>query len=328
MIDPQLETALRPIHALATSALPRWDLPPDAQLTLINVSENITYRVDHGGCAVAVLRVHREGYHSRNAIASELTWLEALRSDGVVRAPRPWLGQDGQAIQCIGRPARHLVMFEFLEGAAPDPTAPMTDAFEALGTMAARCHLHALSWTRPPGFERFAWDLEAVFGTAPRWGDWRDGPDVTPAIRTTLEQVETRIRQRLSAYGKGPDRYTLIHADMRLANVLVDGKGPQLIDFDDCGLGWLMYDFAAAISFIEDDPRIPALKAAWLKGYQRVRPLDPADIAEIETLIMLRRLALLAWIGSHSDAPEPKALAPGFAAITARLGAAWLAGHA
>ena len=61
-----------------------------------------------------------------------------------------------------------------------------------------------------------------------------------------------------------------------------------------------------------------------MRGYTRVRDLTPQDIDEIDTLIMLRRMALLAWIGSHMDAPEPQALAPGFAATTARLGAAYL----
>ena len=83
-------------------------------------------------------------------------------------------------------------------------------------------------------------------------------------------------------------------------------------------------DFAAAISFIEDDPRIPDCKAAWLKGYQSVRSLDPEDLVEIDTFVMLRRMALLAWTGSHIEAPEPQELAPGFAATTARLGKAWL----
>ena len=39
---------------------------------------------------------------------------------------------------------------------------------------------------------------------------------------------------------------------------------------------------------------------------------------------MLRRMALLAWIGSHIEAPEPQELAPGFAATTARLGQAYM----
>ncbi|MEP2139244.1 MAG: hypothetical protein ABJI41_07025, partial [Erythrobacter sp.] len=35
-------------------------------------------------------------------------------------------------------------------------------------------------------------------------------------------------------------------------------------------------------------------------------------------------MALLAWIGSHIEAPEPQALAPGFAATTARLSETYL----
>lgn len=111
---------------------------------------------------------------------------------------------------------------------------------------------------------------------------------------------------------------------MRLANLLVHRNETRLIDFDDCGFGWLMYDFAAAISFIEDDPRISDLKSAWLHGYQTVRHLSFEDIDEVGTFVMLRRIALLAWIGSHIDAPEPQSLAPGFAEVTAQLGKMWL----
>jgi Ser/Thr protein kinase RdoA (MazF antagonist) len=148
---------------------------------------------------------------------------------------------------------------------------------------------------------------------------------VTPGIRAVLEQAEAAIRARLAAYGKGPDRYGLIHADMRLANLLISEGQTRLIDFDDCGFGWFLYDFAAAISFIEDDPRIPQFRAAWLAGYRSIRPLTAVDEAEMGTFIMLRRMALLAWIGSHIEAPEPQALAPHFASNTAALATEWLA---
>jgi hypothetical protein len=39
---------------------------------------------------------------------------------------------------------------------------------------------------------------------------------------------------------------------------------------------------------------------------------------------MLRRLTLLAWIGSHIEAPEPQAMAPDFARVTAELGTTYL----
>ncbi len=163
-----------------------------------------------------------------------------------------------------------------------------------------------------------------MFGAAPTWGDWRRGPSVDAQIRKTLERAEAEITARLTAYGRGADCYGLIHADMRLANLILGPDGPVLIDFDDCGFGWFIFDFAAAVSFIEDSPQIPALKDAWLAGYQTVRPLRREDIAQIDTLVMLRRLSLLAWIGSHIEAPEPQALAPDFAEISAKLAEVYL----
>jgi Ser/Thr protein kinase RdoA (MazF antagonist) len=111
---------------------------------------------------------------------------------------------------------------------------------------------------------------------------------------------------------------------MRLANLLSDGTGTRLIDFDDCGMGWYLYDFAAAISFIEDNQQVTAMKDAWIKGYNKVRELSVNDVQEIDTFVMLRRMALLAWIGSHIEAPEPQALARGFAHVTAKLGETYL----
>ena len=55
---------------------------------------------------------------------------------------------------------------------------------------------------------------------------------------------------------------------------------------------------------MEDDPRIPNLKSNWLKGYRKIRAISENDENEIETFIMLRRMALLAWVGSHIETPE------------------------
>lgn len=326
--DMPLDELLGHLNGLANDALSLWDLPEGASARLINVSENATYLVEASGGHRSILRVHREGYHTRRAIECELAWLDALGSAGVVETPGYYKGKNGTAIQEVKAEGlvdpRFVVLFQFVEGAAPDENGDISAGFEELGAIAARCHNHVTSWTKPEPFERLTWDAEAVFGATPTWGNWRDAPEVTSQVRAVLEEVETTICARLNAYGKGMDRYNLIHADMRLANLLVDASCTRLIDFDDCGFGWYMYDFAAAISFIEDDPRIPDCKSAWIKGYQSVRPLSDIDLAEIDTFVMLRRMALLAWIGSHIEAPEPQALAPGFAATTARLGQEWM----
>ena len=328
--DMPLDQLLGHLDRLAQGSLSLWDIPEGAAARLINVSENATFLVEAPGGYRSVLRIHRENYHTRRAIECELAWLEALDSAGVVTTPGVYVGRDGNPIQ-EGRidglsESRFMVLFHFVEGEAPDETGDLTAGYEELGAIAARCHDHVMNWQKPADFQRLRWDEKAVFGPNPTWGDWRDAPEVTPDVAKVLDEVERTVRARLDAFGKSPDRFNLIHADMRLANLLIDNRGTRLIDFDDCGWGWFLYDFAAAISFIEDDPRNSDLKAAWVRGYRTVRELSAAEDAEIDTFVMLRRMALLAWIGSHIEAPEPQSLAPGFAATTARLGQAYLDG--
>jgi len=326
--DMKLEDLLGHLNDLAQSSLSLWDMPAGARARLINVSENATYLVEAPGGYRSVLRIHRENYHTHRAIECELAWLEALDEAGVVTTPGVYVGRNGDPIQKAhgtGLPApRYMVLFHFVEGRAPDESGDMSAGFEELGAIAARCHEHALAWAKPADFQRLTWDEKAVFGPNPTWGDWRDAPEVTHEVAEVLEEVERTVRARLADFGKAPERFNLIHADMRLANLLIDERGTRLIDFDDCGWGWFLYDFAAAISFIEDDPRIPDLKAAWIRGYRSVRELGAAEEHELDTFVMLRRMALLAWIGSHIEAPEPQELAPGFAATTARLGQAYM----
>jgi Ser/Thr protein kinase RdoA (MazF antagonist) len=147
--------------------------------------------------------------------------------------------------------------------------------------------------------------------------------------RRLLARLDAAIAGRLAAYGRSPERFGLVHADIRLANLLVDDGHVRVIDFDDSGYAWFMYDFATTVSFMEDHPRVPELQAAWLEGYRSVAPLDPADEAELDTFVMLRRLLLVAWIGSHHTfATEAAELGAGFTAGTCALAERYLSTHA
>lgn len=322
-----LAEQLKHLERLANNSLPLWQLPPGAVARLINVSENATYLVEAQGHR-SVLRIHRPAYHSHRGVAQELAWARALSDDGMVQTPPPIPGLDGELVQegrIEGLPEpRLMVMFEFAPGRQPDENDDLVAPFEGLGAIAARTHIHSRNWQRPMPLERLVWDTDAVFGPQANWGDWRDAPNVTPEIRGVLEHTQALICRRLQVFGKGPERYGLIHADMRLANLLIEGETTRLIDFDDCGLGWFLYDFATGISFMEDHPAVPDLRRAWVKGYRSVHPLSDEDEAEIDTFVMLRRMALLAWIGSHIEAPEPQQMAPSFARVTADLALQYL----
>lgn len=294
----------QPLDRLAGEAVRRFALPEGVRSTLINVSENATYRLDDPATGDRwALRVHREGYHSPTAIASELAWLAALKESGAAVVPTPLPGRDGALIQSVAaeglpRP-RNVVLFAWESGA--EPAANDAAGFEKLGETAARMHAHVRAWTPPPWFERHTWNFDTSLGATPHWGRWRDGMGLTPEIEAALAETVAAIERRLARFGTGPDVFGLVHGDMRLANLLVDNGAVKVIDFDDCGFSWFLYDCATTVSFFEDAPEVPDLLAAWVRGYRRFGNLSPEEEAEIPTFVMLRRILLIAWIGSHSD---------------------------
>jgi Ser/Thr protein kinase RdoA (MazF antagonist) len=325
------------VTGCARDALRAYGLHPGASVELLNVSENATFLVSDPEAGPSVLRVHRHGYHTEQEIASELAWMDALRAEAGVRTPRVLATSDGRRVVTVaerGSPAaRHCVRFEFLPGTEPggpgvEPEGQLTGAhFEELGEITARMHRHARTWPQPAWFTRFHWDYAAAFGGQARWGRWQDGIGVGPAERRVLSRLDDTLRARLAAFGQGPERYGLVHADTRLANLLVHQGAVSVIDFDDCGFSWYLYDLGTSVSFFEHSPEVPALVDSWLTGYRRAGELSAADEAEIWTFILFRRLLLVAWIGSHAGVDIAAELGAGYTQGSCDLAESYLSTH-
>ncbi|MGB3483334.1 MAG: phosphotransferase [Mycobacterium sp.] len=326
--------------AVAERALEHYDLSSSSTLRLLNLSENATYAVEDTSTGErSVLRVHRKNYHRRHEIESELDWLDALRRDSEVVVPEVLQARDGQRVISLDHDGteRHIVHFANVAGAEPDPETLTVTDFHTLGRITAALHDHARTWVRPTGFNRFAWDWEHCLGATPRWGSWRDADGVGAPEAQILDRAQQLLQQRLAEYGSGPETYGLVHADLRLANLLVDGDATApnnagspspartsqprpptgqitVIDFDDCGFGWYFYDFGTAVSFLEDDPALPEWQEAWTSGYRTRRPLATADEDMLASFVLLRRLLLLAWMGSHRHSRESQAMSVTYAA--------------
>ncbi len=320
------ERFLKRLEDRLRGALPAWGLGPEVDLGLLTISENATFRARTASRGDMIFRVHRPDYHTRAEIESELAWIRALDAEGGLATPAPIPLADGSLIADIDDDGhtRHIVAFEFVPGKEPSPEDELAPWFRELGRVHARLHAHAERWRRPPGFTRKVWDFEPTLGSTPHWGDWRAGLGLDDAGRALLARAVAEIGRRLAAYGKGEDRFGLVHADLRLANLLVDGDRLSLIDFDDCGFSWFLYDFAAAISFIEHDPQVPALEAAWLEGYRESRTLGAADEAMLPVFVMLRRILLTAWIASHAETPTAEAMGVPYTLGTLDLAEAFL----
>lgn len=168
--------------------------------------------------------------------------------------------------------------------------------FAKLGTIAATLHNASESYTRPSFYERIEWDWDGTFGMEcnnfygatyrnPKWLNRKD-------VRI-LDECADLIRLRLAAYGKNRHTYGMIHSDLRPANLLQDGDTITVLDFDDCGYGWYMYDIAGITALLEYIPELPAIVNAVLEGYESVRKLSERDKDEIPTFIMMRRIGML-----------------------------------
>ena len=321
-----------PLDAVAEAALEKYDFSSEATVSLVNVSENSTYRVDDLRTGRrAALRIHRPAYHSKLSIESELCWMDALREDGVIEPPRTLIARDGSRVttlQVDNGPPRHVVLFEWLPGEAPSTEGDLVPSFRVLGSLAAELHLHGSVWEPPVWFDRYTCDYNAALGGRAMWGRWQKGLGMGPSERDILTRLDAEILRHLTEYGTGRDRFGLAHNDLRLANLLIDGDHIHVIDFDDCGYGWYMYDFATAVSFIEDDLRVPEWMSAWIDGYTAQRPLLKSDLEILPTLVMFRRLLLVGWVGSHHEyATEAAELGAGFTSVTCDLAEQYLSGR-
>ncbi|GAB2640886.1 phosphotransferase [Gordonia jinhuaensis] len=292
----------------------------DARLTCLGMSENATFLAEDGTERI-VLRVHRPGYHSRVAIESELDWMTALRRDTGIATAQVVPALSGERVIDV-RPggsevSRFVSAFGFIEGATAEER-PDAIGYRDLGEITATMHDHVRSWTVPQHFSRFRWDLSTTLGAAGRWGRWQDAPGMTPEYAAAIAPAVRLVASRLRDYGTTPDRFGLVHADLRHSNLMLDDAGEiTVIDFDDSGWTWLLADLAAVVSWIEGSDEAEEMIAEWMRGYRSVRVLDHVHRAMVPTFVMLRRLMLTAWIGTHPEADIARVVTDGFACGTA-----------
>lgn len=308
----------------AHEALARYDLPSDVRLRRISLSENATFLGEGTGLKI-ILRVYRAGYQSEAAVHSEMAWIEALRDSGTILTPRVLSTRDGDTVArtSAGSEDRLCAVFEHIDGTELPEDG--LDVYRVVGATAARLHNHVSSWDLPAGFERRTWDVEAILGPGADWGDWRGGPGIAPADRNLLERAEERIRDRLRDYPAAGDRGGLVHCDLRAANIMVDQSGQMwVIDFDDSGFSWFLWDLCSTTTFIETSPNLDDIVASWLEGYQSDRALQSEDLAVIPDLVFLRRLHLLAWFGTHPESDLARTLGSTFGPETAALAERYL----
>ncbi|MFP8818206.1 phosphotransferase enzyme family protein [Acinetobacter johnsonii] len=312
--------SIQQLYELAKKAMQAYPVGYQGEIKLLCQSENATFMVKAAQQQYA-LRIHRPNYHSKQDIESELAWLDALNAHGIA-VPIAIADCQGNKVQTLALSpdiSRHAVLFHWVQGVMP--TAENVDPcdFKQLGEITAQLHQHSKTWDLPSDFQRIVWDHESMILPEGHWGNWRHAPQLKLADHAVIDEAICRISTELNQFGKSKDRYGLIHADLRLTNLLLNDKKVGVIDFDDCGMSWFMHDLAAAISFNEHYAAAPEWIEKWLNGYEKIGHVSTEEYALIPTFIMQRRIQLMAWFGSHAYTDMAKSLGEQWSDETVRL---------
>ena len=277
-------------------------------LRLLRNRENAVYAMRLPGGGRAALRLHRPGYQSALAIRSELWWCGALAGAGLA-VPAPLSAICGDLlVQLAG--GRLASAIAWVEGAPLGLAGqPLTDSVpdqvrrhRALGELVAQVHSATDALTLPADFTRPHWDLDGLTGEHPFWGRFWEHPALTPFEAKLMREARDFTRARLVAHLANGGDSGLIHADVLRENVLVNDSSLSLIDFDDCGIGFRLYDLGTVLSQDLGEPGFAALEAALIEGYGSLRPVD-AVMVQVFTLA--RTLASVGWTAPRLAPDDP-----------------------
>ncbi|SON49688.1 phosphotransferase enzyme family protein [Vibrio tapetis] len=313
--DQQVEN----LRHVAINALPLWGLPEDSKVEPIKYRENSVYKVtteQHGSFA---LRVHRSGYHSDNALNSELLWMNALREKGIC-TPKVISSTRGAYVETVTvdqvPEPRQVDLLEWVNCTPLGTIEEGVDEgsmelYKVAGQLMAKLHNETQEWDIPQGFERQHWDTKGMLSEQALWGCGWEHDDLTDEQRDLIVKARDKAGEVLSSIPKGAGSYGLIHCDFLPENLLVDEQGNiHLIDFDDSGFGYHMFDIATTLFWFLGEDSFDKITDEFLHGYLEEREISEEQIALLPWFLFIRGLVYLGWGHTRKETETAIEMAP------------------
>ncbi len=286
-------------QTVVSNALKHWGIHSDS-IKLVAQRENLVYRISESSTGnTYALRLHRPGLRSEAELRSESQWLNALSTSGLDIA-LPVATTNGA--WCIKTGDYWVDMQVWLQGDTIDHHAQASH-YSTLGSAMARLHDASDNWALPHDFERPEWDRDGLVGESPLWGRFWDNPKLNAEQRLLLIQFRQAALLHLNEQHCALD-YGLIHADLVSENVLINKHSLHLIDFDDSGFGYRLFDLATTVLRLQRLPGQEHLVDALIAGYVNERGLD---LGTLDLFLALRACTYIGWIVPRAHEPEAAA---------------------
>ena len=309
--DQPEELVIKELEAFSHQILSRYPIEVKSAVS-INYEYNATLKVEATDGGQFALRINTNSPRTPENLRAEIAFVRFLAEDGRVKVPHPIENTEGDFYTSIHHEASgrvfHCVLYSWILGEELEDE-PTDEQLKALGAAMATMHLAAQGFKLPHGSVLPTFD-------DPLW--WTE--DFLVSDKSVLDaEAKELITQALSAIKSGVTKFyadatpMLIHADMHVGNVLWHEGSLSVIDFDDCGLGLPIQDFATALYYLDT----PEQDAAFKEGYKSIAPIPECSDKEMKMFFLQRRIVLLNYLYETSNL-EHKSMIPEYQEETLR----------
>ncbi|MDE0800443.1 MAG: phosphotransferase [Rhodospirillaceae bacterium] len=286
MVFPVIHSTLDP-RALERELAKRYTLSNPVQCQLVSRANNDFYEVRAGEDRYA-LRVAKADFRTREAYAYESAYVNHLHTKGCL-VPAPFCANDGSLFFEVEAPEgiRTLTLMHWLDGKVFRETMSVDDAVEA-GRSLAEIHSAGADFSSNTGRalsatamldERMP-HLLGMLESDPEHYDFY--VMATEAVKAAYERLGPLNLPR------GP-----VHGDFQFANVMRTTSGAlAALDFDSCGVGLLAEDIFTFVWRSDMEIKDETVNAAFINGYEEVRPLMDGEQAHLGLFRVMRDLVM------------------------------------
>ena len=275
--------------------------------------ENYVYEVQKEGKPY-MLRLTHTSHRSKEQVIAELEWVNDLHArrlnvslnhaslSGNLVEEMPL--EKGSFLICLFDKAPGVSAYEMRQEFT-------NEHIEAWGELTARFH-------------KVASEYEVKNGSRPHWFEddlidikqWID-----PVKDASIIELNRQVVDTIRSYPTDKEVYGIIHSDMHQGNFYVNGSELNVFDFDDTMFFHYIHDVSIPVYYTiwmsyRNEPlevrseKASAILNTFLKGYTRVRPLDPEWLERLPLYLTLRDLTLYAVFHKKVDFEQEPGMIP------------------
>ncbi|CAB4339411.1 MAG: phosphotransferase [Actinobacteria bacterium] len=261
------------------------------EVSLINNEYNATFKVTAADSTNYALRININSPRSAENIRAEVAWVKFLENVDGILTPRPIANRSGKFVTTVthAHSGRELncILYSWLDGEEVGDE-PTLEQLHALGQAMARMHASSKDFVLPsdaalPSFQDPFWETEDFLLSDKSKLDSGEKDLISAAFKKIISRTD-------ALYSR--ENPQIIHADLHGWNMKWHNNQLSIFDFDDSGIGLPIQDIATALYYLDT----PEQDEAMLNGYTSVRQLPPHTKADLEMLLIHRRLMLLNYL--------------------------------